>query len=188
MHIYLGNSPEIMVQQLHRLMAMSLHQFEIGSLRRVSSSIEVFAGAGSLPVATPFAPYTIFPPRIMRHLTQWTYEQRKMQPGDTIVQQILLPPVEGGVFTIICGVRITDVFCTANTAGFSYTTLEGHVEQGLSTFSFEGVGKDAVFKIETWSRPALPGGAILAPLFANRYQAWCTRQALAHVRAQLAVQ
>ncbi len=186
MRICLGNNPQILVSRLHKLMATPMHHVDVARLRHVSSFIPVFAETGSLPFISPIDTYSVFPPRIMRHLTQWAYENRLMQLGDTIVQQIWLPPVAGGLVSIICGVRITDIFRQQDRVGFSYTTLAGHVELGISTFSYEGVGKDAKFKIDTLSRPALPGGKLLAPLFANPYQAWCTRQALAHVRAQLA--
>lgn len=186
MHICLGNNSQILVSRLHKLMATPMHHVDVERLRHVSSSIPVFAETDCLPVTSPLYTYSLFPPRIMRHLTQWAYENRPMQLGDTIVQQIWLPPVAGGLVSIICGVRITNIFRQQDRVGFSYTTLAGHVEQGISTFSLQGLGPHALFKIDTLSRPALPGGKLLAPLFANPYQAWCTRQALAHVRAQLA--
>lgn len=37
--------------------------------------------------------YQIFPPHIMSFYTQWQDEQRKMEVGDTIVQQVYLPPI-----------------------------------------------------------------------------------------------
>jgi hypothetical protein len=187
MKLSFGTNPQQMTAYLQELMAIPVHKVDPATLRVAMHSIAVPAPVGRLPSYAPLDNYTIFPTRILRHLSQWAYEGLAMQVGDTIAQQIILPPVGGGIVCMICGVRITDIFRSDDRVGFAYTTLAGHVEQGISTFSLHGLGPDAVFTIHTLSRPALPGGKLLAPLLANPYQAWCTRQALAHVWAQLSM-
>ena len=53
-----------------------------------------------------FFDYKIFPSNILTFLAQWTYEKRKMQIGDTIVQQALIPPFRHFSQKIVFGVRI----------------------------------------------------------------------------------
>ena len=82
--------------------------------------------------------------------------------------------------------RIKELIQEPGRKGFSYETLEGHAEKGLSEFTLENTGTDIIFKIRTFST----GGNILArlagPFFTRPYQAYCTNQALNHVRSQIA--
>ena len=79
--------------------------------------------------------YNIFPKHIMSFLTQWGLEQRAMVVGDTIVQQVYLPPIQRFSQKMVFGVRISEVINTATRKGYSYETLEGHVERGISSFT-----------------------------------------------------
>ena len=38
--------------------------------------------------------YTIFPDTVLTFKTQWTDENRKMRIGDTIAQQVYIPPIK----------------------------------------------------------------------------------------------
>jgi hypothetical protein len=130
--------------------------------------------------------YRIFPRRILTFLTQWEYENRAMRAGDTIVQQIFIPPNKYFSQKIIVGVRVNEIFNDENKKGFSYETLEGHVEKGVSSFIVEKSddGKLA-FVVHTFSEPANIIAKLLAPLFSLPYQAYCTTQAIKNVIATI---
>ena len=72
-----------------------------------------------------------------------------------------------------------------NDEGDRYETLEGHVEQGESTFTVEETEGKIICKIETHSRPGIAAARIVAPVITLPYQAFCTRKALENVKAQL---
>ncbi len=76
-----------------------------------------------------------------------------MQIGDTILQQVFIPPVKQFSKKIIFGVRINAIINEAVRIGFSYETLEGHVEKGESTFTIEEIEGNIIFKIHTFSEP-----------------------------------
>lgn len=132
-----------------------------------------------------FFNYHIFPEHILNGYPQWLDEQRAIQPGDTIVQQAFLPPLPVLSQKIIFGVRIKEVFREEKRIGFSYETLKGHVEQGISYFTLEETTKGIVFRIRTFSRPGSFLSRIAGPLFSLPYQQYCTRKALQHVKANL---
>ena len=73
----------------------------------------------------------------MTYLTQWGFEKRRMQIGDIIVQQVFIPPFRNLSHKIIFGVRINDIINDTKRIGFSYETLNGHVEKGISVFTIE---------------------------------------------------
>lgn len=130
--------------------------------------------------------YRIFPPHIMSSYTQWQAENRKMQVGDTIVQQVYLPPYRNLSQKIIFGVRISELIITPERIGFSYETLQGHVEKGVSTFTLEQTKDDQIiFNIHTFSQPGNWLTRLVAPIFSIPYQTYCTRQALQYVKTQL---
>lgn len=131
-----------------------------------------------------FFNYNIFPENILTHYTQWQAEGRGMAVGDTILQQVYLPPVKAFSQKIIFGVRICEVANTDEKKEFSYETLEGHVEKGISTFTIERSGDASVFRIHTFSNPGHLLSRILGPVFSVPYQAYCTRAALKYVRTQ----
>ena len=66
--------------------------------------------------------YKIFPQHIMTYKTQWSVEKRNIQIGDTIVQQVFLPPTKVFSQKIIFGVRINSVINEPGRKGFSYET------------------------------------------------------------------
>ena len=129
-----------------------------------------------------FFSYRIFPDIIMSFATQWIPEKRKMKIGDTIAQQVYIPPIKYFSQKIIFGVRINEIIDTPDRKGFSYETLEGHVERGLSSFLLENTPSGLVCRIQTFSEPANSLVRFLGPLFSIPYQAYCTRKALENVK------
>ena len=129
--------------------------------------------------------YKIFPQHIMTSKTQWSVEKRNLHIGDTIVQQVFLPPTKVFSKKIIFGVRINSIIDQPGRKGFSYETLEGHVEKGESTFTVEETDDGLIFKIQTFSQPGNLLTKLLGPIFSLPYQRYCTRQALNNVKRQL---
>ena len=120
----------------------------------------------------------------MTGLTQWDSENRVMQVGDTIVQQVYLPPWKKFSQKIVFGVRINRIIDEPFKKGFSYETLDGHVEKGLSIFTFELENGNPIFKIETFSKPGNILTRLLGPIFSIPYQTYCTHAALKNVLFQ----
>jgi uncharacterized protein (UPF0548 family) len=121
-------------------------------------------------VARAISEYRIFPP----HLAQRVVKRTPLQVGDVVG---LCYPLFLGVRIFIAS-RVIEVFngpCEGGwRSGFTYRTLEGHVELGEETF---GVEKDArtgavVVFLKAWSRP----GHWLVRL-AYPYARWCQLQA-----------
>src|SRR5687767_12542330 len=69
--------------------------------------------------------YAIFPPFIMRSVTEWQVAKRRMQIGDVIVQQAYLPPLPLSLKCIFA-VRILAITQSARHVGFQYGTISGH--------------------------------------------------------------
>lgn len=132
--------------------------------------------------------YQIFPDSIMTFKTQWTDENRKMKIGDTIAQQVYFPPTKIFSQKIIFGVRINEIIDQADKKGFSYETLEGHVEKGISTFTVEQLEDKLVFKVQTYSTPGNILTKLLGPIFFVPYQTFCTKTALNNVKRQIETQ
>lgn len=132
-----------------------------------------------------FFNYNIFPPNIMSFMTQWEHEHRQMQIGDTILQQVFIPPIKTFSKKIIFGVRINGIIDEPERKGFSYVTLEGHVEKGESAFTVENSDAGLIFKIHTFSEPGNLLTKIAGPIFTVPYQAYCTRAALENVGRQI---
>ena len=130
--------------------------------------------------------YQIFPANIMVHRAQWDVEKRKMKVGDTLLQQIFIPPIKKFSQKIIFGVRINKIFDEPTKRGYSYETLVGHVEKGVSIFTVERTDDRTIFKIHTFSTPATWLSKLAGPSFSLPYQACCTRMGLENVRKQIA--
>lgn len=129
--------------------------------------------------------YQIFPDNIMTFKNEWTDQRRKMKIGDTIAQQVYIPPTRTFSQKIIFGVRINEIIDQADKKGFSYETLEGQVEKGVSTFTVEQVDNKIVFKVQTYSTPGNILTKLLEPVFSVPYQTFCTKTALKNVKRQL---
>ena len=126
--------------------------------------------------------YHVFPSNIMRFITQWEHENRSMRIGDVIVQQIHFPPMVNAPLKMIMAVRISEIIDEPKRKGFSYETLEGHVEKGISTFTLEQTTTGIHFQISTFSTPGNRLLRWLAPIFTVPYQCFCTRAALRNVK------
>ena len=129
--------------------------------------------------------YKIFPSDIMTFMTQWRQEKRKMKIGDTILQQVYIPPTKTFSQKIVFGVRINSIIDEAERKGFSYETIEGHVEKGESTFTVEKGDGGLNFKIKTFSEPGNLLTKLIGPIFTVPYQTYCTRTALENVKRQI---
>jgi hypothetical protein len=132
-----------------------------------------------------FFDYQIFPHNIITSRTQWNTEGREMQVGDTILQQAFVPPFKLFSQKIIFGVRINSIIDEPQRKGFSYVTLEGHVERGESTFTIEQSDTGVIFKIATFSEPGNWLTRLVGPVFTVPYQTYCTRKALENVKRQI---
>lgn len=129
--------------------------------------------------------YHVFPENILTFKTQWADENRKMQIGDTIAQQVYFPPTKMFSQKLIFGVRINEIINEADRVGFSYETLEGHVEKGVSTFMVEQLNNQLIFKIQTYSKPGNFLTKLMGPIFSVPYQSFCTKKALENVKRQI---
>jgi hypothetical protein len=129
--------------------------------------------------------YQIFPDNIMAFKNQWTAENRKMKIGDTIVQQVYIPPILTFSQKVIFGVRINEIINQTSRKGFSYETLEGHVEKGISIFTVEQLNSKLIFKIQTHSTPGNILTKLIGSIFSIPYQTFCTKKALNNVKRQI---
>jgi hypothetical protein len=163
----------------------NLPELNYASLEECVSTIAVDVPDTGAADLRPLFDYRIFPPELMLTVCEWQTEGRSMCEGDTIVQQIFFP--RRGFFAIkmAFGVRITKVIDMPGRKGFSYRTLSGHAETGISTFTLEDhPAGGVIFRIHTFSKP----GNFISKAFSfvtRRYQTFCTRRALLHVKAQI---
>ena len=74
-------------------------------------------------------------------------------------------------------------------SSFSYETLEGHVEKGISTFTIEQADNmKLIFKVCTYSSPGSILTKLLGQIFSIPYQSFCTKSALKNVKRQIEIQ
>jgi hypothetical protein len=125
--------------------------------------------------------YAIFPRSILIFAAEWEREGRTMEAGDVIVQQAFLPPLSISIKAVFA-VRVLEVFHSSTKVGFSYGTLEGHPESGISEFYYFLQGGRLFATIHTYSRPGLLISRLVAPLFTLPYQKYCTKKALERMR------
>lgn len=95
--------------------------------------------------------YAVFPRSILIFAAEWERDGRTMKAGDVIVQQAFLPPFSISIKAVFA-VRVLEVFHSSTKVGFSYGTLEGHPESGLSEFYFCLQGGRLLATIHTYSR------------------------------------
>lgn len=108
-----------------------------------------------------------------------------MSVGDTIVQQVHIPPLRVFSQILIFGVRIKEIIDERYRKGSSYETLEGHVERGISTFTIEQVDNKIIFEIRTFSAPGNILKKLSGPFFSIPYQTFCTKAAIENVKTRL---
>ncbi len=189
MKIYLAEQQNKFDQHLAALKAEAVMTYDKSRLAHKISTIPIATTKNLAQLNLDFLfDYSIFPSHIMAYQTQWSVENRMMQISDTIAQQVYIPPTKIFSQKIVFGVRINALINQPNRVGFSYETLFGHVEKGVSTFTVEQLEGSVIFKIETYSEPANVLTKLLGPVFSVPYQAFCTNQALAHVKRQLEAQ
>ncbi|MDN5202823.1 DUF1990 family protein [Fulvivirgaceae bacterium BMA10] len=184
MKIFLIDQKHKLPEHLDRLKSVSIMSYEQAKLKEQVSTIELAQNFKKVNRKILFD-YRIFPQRIMTFLTQWRYENREIRQGDTIVQQVYIPPLIDFSQKIIFGVRIKEVIDETNRFGFSYETLEGHVERGISTFTMEQGGDRTIFKIHTFSTPGNILTKLIGPVFSRPYQSYCTKAALRNFRTNV---
>ncbi len=187
MKIYIINQEKNFQAHLQRLRQAPVIHYDISQLKETRSQITINTPKTFHEIdLTALHDYSIFPGNIMTSLPQWKNEKRAMLPGDTIVQQVFIPPFGPISQKIVFGVRINKIIDEPGRIGYSYETLEGHVEKGVSTFTVEKTADGKIiFCIHTYSAPATVLTKILGPVFSVPYQAYCTRQALMNMKKQL---
>lgn len=187
MKIYLTDQTKSFPKHLEFLKRQDIIEYDISKLTEKTTSIgiDTYKNLADLNVDF-FFDYNIFPNNIMTFLAQWKFEKRKMQIGDTIIQQAFIPPSRYFSQKIIFGVRINKIINESTRLGYSYETLKGHVEMGISTFTIEKPESgDTVFKIHTYSKPGNALAQLVGPIFSVPYQTFCTTQGLKNVKRQL---
>lgn len=186
MKIYLTDQKSKFKQHLDLLMTKKVMDYDKSRLKEKITAISIDTNKSLEQLNLDFLfNYQIFPDNIMTYLIQWKEEGRAMRIGDTIAQQVYIPPTKTFSQKIIFGVRINNVIDELNRKGFSYETLDGHVEQGISTFTVEQIDNKIFFKVQTYSNPGNILTKILGPFFTIPYQSFCTRTALMNVKRQL---
>jgi len=190
MNIYLKNQQPDFKSILERLKTKNIMAYDSNRLVEKISTTYLDTPFSIEKINLDFLfDYHIFPENIMSFLSEWHTENRTMQPGDTILQQVYLPPIKRLSQKIIFGVRIKEIIDLPLKKGFSYQTLDGHVEKGISSFTVEqNKDQQLIFKIHTFSRPATLLTRILGPIFSIPYQHYCTNAALKNVKRQIALQ
>lgn len=183
MKIFLTDQSKNFAALLEQFIARPTMSFDKTKLKETTTTINIQTDRRLDDIDLNFLfDYQIFPSNIMAFLTQWAHEKRKMRVGDTILQQVFVLPTRWFSQKIVFGVRITDIIEERDRRGFSYETIEGHVERGESTFTLENTYQGLVFKIRTFSEPGNLLTKLVGPIFSVPYQAYCTRAALENVR------
>lgn len=186
MKIYFKDQNHAFLKHLSMFKTKAVIQYNTADLIEKTSIISVEGYSELEEIDFDFLfNYQIFPSNILTFCTEWTAEGRKMKPGDTIVQQALIPPFKGFSQKIIFAVRIKEIIEEANRKGFSYETLEGHVEKGISTFTIEQSDNKIQFKIKTFSKPGNILTKLFSSVFSIPYQTYCTNAALKNVKRQI---
>lgn len=186
MKLTLRNHNNQLEQHLNQLKKSSIHEFEKGLLKEKKTAIVVESNISLAELAGHVLySYQIFPENILIHVAEWKLEKREMQLGDTIAQKVFLPPIPFFSIKVIFGVRITEIIQEEQRIGFSYTTLEGHAEKGISTFTIEERDGIKQFVIHTFSEPGNALSRLAASWFTDPYQNYCTRRALKLVRVMM---
>ena len=189
MRIYLTDQKRNFKEHLDSLKSKKVMDYDVSQLTNNISTIEIDTTKKIVQLNLDFLfDYQIFPDNIMTFKNEWTDQSRKMKIGDTIAQQVYIPPTRTFSQKIIFGVRINKIIDQADKKGFSYETLEGHVEKGVSIFTVEQLNNKIVFKIQTYSTPGNILTKLLGPIFSVPYQTFCTKTALKNVKRQLEIQ
>lgn len=181
MKIYLTNQNLKFSKHLEYFKNQSVMKYEKSKLDEKISSQDIDFEFSKINFDF-FYNYQIFPENIIESYCQWNHENRNMQIGDTIVQQVFLPPHKTLSQKVIFAVRINKIIDQPKRKSFSYETIEGHVEKGVSIFTIEKNTQKTVFKIHTFSKPGNLLTCLAGPIFSLPYQSFCTKKALNNVK------
>ena len=186
MNIYFKDQNKNFENQLNSLKKRGICRFNPAQLieKVTTTTILTSKKLSELPL-TFFFEYNIFPDYIMSSFCQWAVEKRHMAIGDTILQQVFIPPFKPFSLKLIIGVRISNIIDEPKRLGFSYETLEGHIEKGSSDFIIEERNDAITFNIHTFSKPQNACLNLLRSVISIPYQHFCTHEALCKVRKQL---
>lgn len=186
MRIYLTDQKNKFNQYLEFLKTKKVMDYDKSRLTEKNSTIDINTTKKIEQLNLDFLfDYKIFPDNIMTFKNEWADENRKLRIGDTIAQQVFIPPTKTFSQKIIFGVRVNEIIDQSDKKGFSYETLEGHVEKGISIFTVEHLDNKVIFKIQTYSTPGNFLTKLLGPIFSVPYQTFCTKTALNNVKRQL---
>lgn len=186
MKIYLTDQKNDFKQHLDFFKTKKVMDYDKSRLKEKATTIDIDTTKRLEQLNLDFLfDYQIFPDNIMTFKNEWTDQSRKMKIGDTIAQQVYIPPIRTFSQKIIFGVRINEIIDQSDKKGFSYETIEGHVEKGISTFTVEQLDNKIVFKVQTYSTPGNILTKLLGPIFSVPYQTFCTKTALKNVKRQL---
>ncbi|MDE0773011.1 MAG: DUF1990 family protein [Salibacteraceae bacterium] len=184
MKIYLTNQDSKFTKHLEYFKSQGVMEYVRTNLNEKITSVEVDCEFSKINLDF-FFNYEIFPDYIMDSLCQWNHENRKMKIGDTIAQQAFLPPIKAFSQKVIFAVRISEIIKQPERKGFSYETLDGHVEKGISIFTIEKNMEKSIFKIHTFSKPGNLLTSLVGPIFSVPYQSFCTTKALNNVKERI---
>lgn len=186
MKIYFKDQQERLALHLATLRTRKVLNYDVLQLNEMVKTIPIVTSKAieELDLSVIFS-YHIFPRNILVFWAEWQEEQREMRVGDTIVQQIYMPPLQAFSQKVIIGSRVNRIIDEPSRKGFSYETLEGHVEQGISTFTIEQSASGIVFKIHTFSAPGNFLTNLVGSSITLAYRDYCAAQALKHVKKQL---
>jgi len=106
--------------------------------------------------------YDFYPPAVLVHTSDFIREQRRLQPGDRIAQQIRILP---GLLAARVINMVTRVFYEPDRAGFSYVTTEAHFEIGEWTAAIVRKKDASIWLVvQAVSKPGPRVPAIFRPL------------------------
>jgi len=187
MKLYLSNQKNNFPEHLKSLKKQDINVYDLSQLTEKKSVIDIDTCKTLKELNLSFFfDYKIFPDNIMEYLTEWGYEKREMRVGDTIVQQAFIPPFRQFSQKIIFGVRVNKIINEPTKLGFSYETIKGHPEKGISIFTIENTSDGKIiFKIHTFSVPGNFLAKLVGALFSIPYQKFCTKQGLKNIKHQL---
>ena len=132
MKIFLTDQAQNLKDHLDALKVLPVMNYKKEILTKKISTIEINTTKAFLQINLDFLfEYKIFPQNILSFKSQWQDENREMKIGDTIAQQVCIPPIRLFSQKIIFGVRVSEIINDSTQKGFSYETLEGHVERGV---------------------------------------------------------
>src|SRR5688572_13261131 len=110
MKLYLSSQEHQLETHLKYLMNSPVMHYDKKSLPEKITTVKINSEKSLKELDVAFLyQYKIFPNRIMTYRTQWSLEKRKIQIGDTIVQQVFLPPTKVFSQKIVFGVRINSI-------------------------------------------------------------------------------